>query len=624
MTTKSKKTSSEKSAKLQIHTENILPIIKQWLYSDKDIFVRELVSNACDALSKIERISDDQKLDIDKSELKIQILVDKEKGTIQFVDTGIGMTDKEVEKYIAQIAFSGAEEFMKKYESEKQEDQIIGHFGLGFYSSYMVASSVDIDTLSYQEKAKPAFWSCDGGSEYTLKPGAREARGTTITLHIDKDNKEYLEESRLKEMLVRYCSFLPYPLYLGEEKINKDAPLWLKSPKDCTDQEYLDFYRMLHPMQKDPILWIHLNIDFPFHVKGILYFPKISNDMDFQKSSIQLYCNRIFVSDNCKDLMPDYLTALRGAIDSPDIPLNVSRSTLQMDSTVRSLSAHISKKVADKLKEMHKNNPESFIESFEDFEMILKLGAMQDPKFFDRIEPVLIWKTTKGEAMTAKEYIEKNLAKTDGKIFYAPKDSGQHFVKLYEESGIDVLVSHPFIDVHFIPHLERKLQKDNSNLRFQRIDGELSDSVLDAEEKQEILDSEGKSSSENLASLVKEVMNQEHLTVEAKALQSKEVFGFVSLDEQMRRLRDLMQSTSSERVPDELTAKKTFIVNTNHPLAKKLPALHKKDAGLCKKLVEQMYQLSLISQKEMDSTSFTSFLESTGSLIQELALQLDS
>ena len=338
---------------LKIHTENILPIIKKWLYSDKDIFIRELVSNACDAIHKCKVLREHGEFTGSDIDFRIDLTVDKTAKTLTFTDNGIGMTAEEVEKYIAQVAFSGAEEFAGKYRSQNEKDQIIGHFGLGFYSAYMVSSTVTIDTLSYRDHSEPALWSCDGSTAYTLDKGSRTDRGTSITLFIDKDNEEFLEEGKLRTILNHYCAFLPVPIYLNGSHINKKEPLWLKNSADCTDQDYLEFYRALYPLEPDPIFWIHLNVDYPFHLKGILYFPKINRQFDFGQNTIKLFCNRVFVSDNCKDLIPDYLMVLRGAIDSPDIPLNVSRSTLQMDRTVRQLSSHISRKVSDRLSSLY-------------------------------------------------------------------------------------------------------------------------------------------------------------------------------------------------------------------------------------------------------------------------------
>jgi molecular chaperone HtpG len=415
---------------IKIHSDNILPIIKKWLYSEKDIFVRELVSNACDAISKFRTISPEC-----SETWRIDVVIDKEKRTLTFSDNGIGMTSDEVEKYIAQIAFSGAEEFVQKYQTNKEEDQIIGHFGLGFYSAYMVAEKVEIETRSYEKEAQPAYWSCDGSATYTLESGSRNQRGTQITLTLSKDEDEYLDATRMRTILNHYCSFLPYPIYLNDSCINEKPPLWIKPASECTDKEYLDFYRHLFPYQEDPLFWVHLNVDYPFHLKGILYFPKISQESDLKKESIKLFCNRVFVSDQCKDLLPDFLMILRGAIDSPDIPLNVSRSYLQMDRTVRQLGTHIAKKIADRLSSLYQSERERFLSYWEDIEMIIKFGALQDDKFYERAKEFLIYKNSNHEWTTLEEYKERH---PEQPIYYTNEEGP--FLNLYREKNIDVLL----------------------------------------------------------------------------------------------------------------------------------------------------------------------------------------
>ena len=361
---------------LSINSENILPIIKKWLYSEKDIFLRELVSNATDAINKLKLINA-----ANKDSFRIDIQIDKDNKTISISDNGIGMNEEEVKKYIAQIAFSGAEDFLEKYKTHDEKDQIIGHFGLGFYSAYMVANKVEVDTRSYIEKEAPVLWSCDGSSEYFLSKSKRTDTGTTIILHINKENEEYLDKNVLLKILNNFCLFLPYPIYLNDQHINNEYPLYLKSPSECTEKEYLEFYRKLYPLNPDPIFWVHLNVDYPFNLKGILYFPKIGQSFDANKNAIKLFCNRVFVSDNCKDLLPDFLMILQGAIDSPDIPLNISRSFLQMDSTVRKLSSHISKKISDRLSSLYKLDKEKFTSYWPSIETVIKLGILQDEKF---------------------------------------------------------------------------------------------------------------------------------------------------------------------------------------------------------------------------------------------------
>ncbi|HSW73404.1 MAG TPA: molecular chaperone HtpG, partial [Chlamydiales bacterium] len=416
---------------LSIHSENILPIIKKWLYSEKDIFVRELVSNATDAITKFKLISG-----IEDS-FRIDITIDKPNRTLEFKDNGIGMTSEEVEKYIAQIAFSGAEEFIEKYQGKEEKEQIIGHFGLGFYSAYMASEKVEIETLSYQENEKPVFWSCDGSSSYTIEEGTKVGRGTIIRLFIDKESDEYLEDHKIEEILRKFCAYLTYPIFLNGRHINNKDPLWIKNSSDATEKEYIEFYHDLYPLDPDPIFWVHLNVDYPFNVKGILFFPKIHKRFDFSQSNIKLFCNRVFVSDNCKEILPDYLTVLKGAIDSPDIPLNVSRSYLQMDRTVKQLGQHVSKKICDKLSSLYKMDKEKFLSHFQDIEMIVKLGILNDDKFYERAKEFLVWKKTDGSWVTIEEYLEKNKKKTKGKVYYSTDEKIlSQFLSIYQQKGI--------------------------------------------------------------------------------------------------------------------------------------------------------------------------------------------
>lgn len=603
---------------LEIHSKNILPIIKKWLYSDKDIFVRELVSNACDAIRKLKVLSDQGDAQIGDDEFRIDIRADKEKGTLTFIDNGIGMTAEEVEKYIAQIAFSGAEEFMKKYESNQEKDQIIGHFGLGFYSSYMVADKVDIDTLSYKTDAEPALWSCDGSSEYDLTKGSRETRGTTITLHVGKDNKEFLDEQYLKQILEQYCTFMPFPIYLGETHVNHKEPLWVKAPSECSDQEYLEFYRYLYPMEEDPLFWVHLNVDYPFHLKGILYFPRIRADFDLNKSHVKLFCNRVFVSDNCKDLIPNYLMVLRGTIDSPDIPLNVSRSYLQMDRTVRQLGSHISKKVSDSLSSLYRSNKERFLEIWDDVSTIVKLGVMEDEKFYDRVKSFLVWKNMDDEWTTVEEYLERNKEKIENKVIYSREENVQsHYIDIYKDRGIEVLSAPSRIDPYVMSHLEAKL----SPVKFQRVDAAVDDSLIDKEREKGILDAEGKTEATRLADFVRAKLDDEMIDVEAKSLASDTIPAMVVMDENQRRMRDYMRSMN-QKGGDLLMGKRTFVVNTNNPLIAGIQKIDKDDPDLAKALLQQVYDLSLLSQREMDTQALHAFVKRSNSMLEKLSEKL--
>jgi molecular chaperone HtpG len=602
---------------LQIHSENILPIIKRWLYSDKDIFVRELVSNACDAIYKVTILRDQGLVEASDEEFKVEIRINKKDRTLKFIDNGIGMDAEEVQKYISQIAFSGAEDFLSKYKTNNEKDQFIGHFGLGFYSAYMVAEKVEINTLSYKPDAEPVFWSCDGSSEYLLETGTRETRGTEITLYVDKENDEYLEEFRLREILKHYCSFLSHPVYLESNLINSKSPLWIKPPSECTKNDYLEFYRYLYPMEEDPLFWVHLNVDYPFHLKGILYFPKIQRDFDINKTSVKLFCNRVFVSDNCKDIIPNYLMVLRGVIDSPDIPLNVSRSYLQMDRTVKQLATHISKKVSDSLSTLYRTEREHYISCWNDISMVVKLGLLEDEKFYERVKEFLIWKNTDGTWTTVEEYIERNSAKVKDKIFYTRDEKhASHFLEIYRKKGIEVLCAGAPIDAYVMQFLESKL----SSVKFQRIDAAVDEHLLDKDKEKTILDASGKTEASHLAAFVRSTLGNEHIAVEAKSLATEALPGFVVINEDERRIRDyLMQMNPKEADPHNLMKGQTFVVNTNNPLMNALQAIDAVDSELAKDLVKHVYELSLLSQRELEASALNEFIERDHRVLEQLA-----
>ncbi len=603
---------------LEIHSENILPIIKKWLYSDKDIFARELVSNACDAIRKVKILRDQGEASALDEEFKIEIKIDKKEKTLKFCDTGIGMDAGEVERYIAQIAFSSAEEFLEKYQSSKEGDQFIGHFGLGFYSAYMVAEHVEIDTLSYKEGAEPVFWSCDGNREYSIEKGTRTTRGTEITLYIDKNSEEFLEEDKLKEVLNHYSAFLPYPVFLEGKRINTHEPLWIKSPSECTEKEYLEFHRYLYPSQEDPLFWVHLNVDYPFHLKGILYFPKLRRDFDLSKNTVKLYCNRVFVSDNCKDVIPEYLMVLQGVLDSPDIPLNVSRSYLQMDKTVRQLSGHISKKVSDSLGALFKTDKEKYIQCWEDISPVVKLGAIEDGKFYERVKELIIWKIIDGDFETVEQYLEKNGDKTGNKILYA-RDEKQlsHFIEIYKKKGIEVLLASSPLDNYLMQFLESKL----GTAKFQRIDAGIDENILDKSREKSVLDAEGKTEAGRLADFIRSKLADKNIDVEAKSLASDELAGFVMIDENQRRMRDYLMSLNPKeaREPFEMMGKKTFVVNTNNPLIAAVRRLDKTNASLASEVVKEIYDLSLLSQRELDPGSLNAFVTRSMHVLEHLA-----
>jgi molecular chaperone HtpG len=597
---------------IKIHSENILPIIKKWLYSEKDIFVRELVSNGCDAIFKLRTLTEDQ-----PQNWRIDIHIDKEKRKLTFSDNGIGMTAEEVEKYIAQIAFSGAEDFVKKYQSNKEEEQVIGHFGLGFYSAYMVAETVEIQTLSYQAGAESVQWICDGSSTYSLEQGNKKERGTDIILTLSADEEEYLDAAKMNSILSYYCSFLPYPIYLNGSRINEHPPLWMKSPSDCTDQEYLHFYKLLFPGEADPLFWVHLNVDYPFHLKGILYFPQVSHETELKKESIKLFCNRVFVSDNCKDLLPDFLMILRGAIDSPDIPLNVSRSYLQMDKTVRQLGSHISKKIADRLSSLYESEKDKFLSYWEDIETIIKFGALQDDKFYERAKEFLVFKNSDNQWTTIAEYQSKH----PNQAIYYTHEAG-HFLELYKEKKIEVLwIRSSPIDQALIRMLEKK-----TGVNFKRIDAHMDEHILDPTKEKSLLDADGRSESAKLAEFFKKKLELD-LEVEAKSLSSSNLPAFLLLKEEERRLRDSLayHNRSSGSIKEfNSFIKPTFVVNTNNKLIQAIHHVGQTDPELAQQLVREVYDLASLSQREMDPEGLTDFITRSTSVLEKLVLKVSN
>ncbi|MBS0654239.1 MAG: molecular chaperone HtpG [Verrucomicrobia bacterium] len=598
-----------KKGQLQIHSQNILPIIKKWLYSEKDIFLRELVSNACDALLKRSILQENE---IDPA--RIDITTDKTGRTLTISDTGIGMLGEETEKYLAQIAFSGAEEFIKAYQTN---DAFIGHFGLGFYSAYMVADSVQVRTLSYNREATAVLWSCDGSSEYELQEDARSAVGTDIILHINQENEEFLEEPRLLELLKRFCLFLPYPIYLNGTLINSKEPLWLKTPSSCSKQEYIDFYKLLYPFEEEPLFWVHLNVDYPFHVKGILYFPRMKKEIDLQKNHVKLFSNRVFVSEDCKDILPDYLTILKGTIDSPDIPLNVSRSYLQVDKTVKGLSHHISKKVVDTLFTLYKTDRDRFYEVWADCELIIKLGLLNDDKFAKTAKEFLVWKTTKGAWTQTSEYIENNKSKASDSIFYVNEEqAASPLLDLYEKQGIDVLIAKAPLDSAVMSLLEKEL----SPVQFKRIDGHTTESIIDSSKEKTLLDADGRTESAKIADFVRSSIAP-GIDVEAKSLAASSITGFISMKEEERRLRDYLARISAES-PKESFAKATFVVNTNSPVITSLYQMKDHQPELAKMMAQQIVDLALLSQKEMDTSQLKEFVARSNSLLEKVAQTL--
>ena len=558
---------------IQIHTENIFPIIKKAVYSGHEVFLRELVSNGTDAISK-RRMAAMAGDCSEGSEGRIEIRIDREKQTLTISDNGIGMTADEVKRYINQVAFSSAEEFLEKYKQES--DAIIGHFGLGFYSSFMVAKQVELITLSARPGAEAVRWSCDGSPSFSLETGERQEPGTDVVLHLQEEELEYIEPARIRQLITTYCDFLPVEVQLDGQTVNKREAPWRKSPRDLSDDDYINLYRYLYPFQGDPLLWVHLNTDYPYNLQGILYFPQLTGRGDWEKGEIRLYCNQVFVSDNIKEVVPRYLLPLRGVLDSPDIPLNVSRSALQTDRRVRSIGGFVAKKVGDRLKELKRDNPGRYAEIWEALAPFVKIGAMEDEKFADQVAEIVLFGTTAGasgsdpiahgeKAYTALEGYRSRLSgANDKRILYCTDEAAQAgALALWKGQEAEVLLADSFIDTQFIPWLEQRHQE----LKFQRVDAELDDSLKETEA--ELSDGEGTSSSEKLRQLFKTALANDKVTLQVQALKGADgPAALILLPEQMRRLND-MGALMEQRLPG-LPDHHVLLVNRRHPLVEGL------------------------------------------------------
>jgi molecular chaperone HtpG len=661
---------------ITIHTENIFPIIKKWLYSDHEIFLRELVSNAVDAIQKLKMVAHSGEYSGDLGEPEIVITLDKQAKTLSVSDTGIGMTADEVKKYINQVAFSSAEEFVEKYKASTDQ-QIIGHFGLGFYSAFMVAKRVEIDTLSYQSGAQAVHWACEGSTEFELTDSSRSSRGTTVTLTLMDEEQEYLDPYRIRQLITKYCDFMPFPIKLkvkeapaeGEaapevkapEQVNRQKAPWKESPSSLTKEDYLEFYRYLYPFQEDPLLWVHLNTDYPFVVNGILYFPKLKPDVDVTKSQIKLFCNQVFVSDNCEEVIPRFLLPLRGVIDSVDIPLNVSRSFLQNDRTVRRIADYIAKKVGDRLKELYRDNREEYIRCWQDLGTFVKFGSLNDDKFKKQVEDILIYRTTadlsaaaaapqvevetaEGDVWqspseplnvldgksytTLKDYLERNKERHANRVYYCTDEVTQAtYVELHKKQGLEVLFMDSFIDTHFISFLER----EHPEVKFSRVDSDLDDTLLDKEREAEIVDpTTNKTRSEQIKELFEKALNKPKVTIRTEALkgdnQPNTPPAIVLLPEHLRRLREMNALLQQQMM--EFPEEHILLVNTAHPLIQNLAALSQgaiiQDAGpspsaqLATLICNQVYDLALMAQKGFDAEGMKTFVERSSQVLTQL------
>lgn len=618
-----------KKGNISIHTENIFPIIKKWLYSDKDIFVRELISNGCDAINKYKKLVSlgeiENKQDQD---YKINVTIDKNNSTLIFEDNGIGMTEEEVEKYINQVAFSGAEDFVNKYKDKmSEENDIIGHFGLGFYSAFMVSSKVQIDTLSYKEGAQAVKWVSEGQTEYELSASEdRNSRGTTITLFLGDDSKEFLEEYTVRSIIDKYCSFLPVNIYLdvkdsSKEKdenseneikpLNDTYPLWLKSPKDCTDDEYKEFYRKVFNTFDEPLFWIHLNVDYPFNLKGILYFPKLKNEFELIEGKVKLYNNQVFVADNIKEVIPEFLLLLKGVIDCPDLPLNVSRSFLQNDRDVSKISKHIVKKVADKLKSLCKNSREEYEKFWDDIQIFIKFGCLKDEGFYDKVKDYILYKDIDGKYITLTDYLEAAKEKHENKVFYVNNvDQQSQYVKLFKDYGLNAVVLDSTIDNNFISFIEYK----EMGTKFNRIDSDLTDVLKDKDSE------ENKEENEKITSLFKSVINERVEKYSVESLKNEETPAMILVSEESRRMMEMQSRFAGMNFGMDLKEEKTLVINKNNPLVKKLVSL--KDNEDKKEEIDvicnQIVDLALLANKELNAEELDLFIKRSNSLMSKV------
>lgn len=604
---------------ISVDSENMFPIIKKWLYSDKDIFLRELVSNGCDAVTKLKKLAGIGEAKIeDNPEFKVEVTIFKNAKKLVISDNGIGMTAEEIDKYINQIAFSGASDFLEKYKDENDKNaQIIGHFGLGFYSAFMVADSVEIDSLSYKDGAKAAKWVCGGTMEYDMTDGERTQRGTTITLNIAEDSLEFLDEFKVREILRKYCSFLPTEVYLTnadaakdetEEKeapkpINDTTPLWMKKPSECTDEEYKEFYRNVFMDFNEPLFWIHLNVDYPFNLKGILYFPKINHEFAGMEGQIKLYNNQVFVADNVKEVIPEFLMLLKGVIDCPDLPLNVSRSFLQNDGYVAKISNHITKKVADKLTGLFKNDRENYSKYWDDINIFIKYGCIRDEKFYEKIKDAMLYKNLDGKYITLDEYLD---GKEKKDVYYVSDEKQQaQYINMFKEQKLDAVILPAVMDTHFISFLEMKLD----GVKFHRIDSSLSETA-EQEEKDEEKDNA-------IIEKFKNELNDDSLKIEVRALKNASVPAVILLGEQSRRMQEMYRSYGQQMagMADMFQNEYTLVINKNNELIQKLDTLNAEDASL---VTEHIYDMARISHAPLTGEQMTKFIERSNKLLGKI------
>ena len=681
---------ANRTGNLSIDSDNIFPIIKKWLYSDHDIFIRELVSNGCDAITKLKKLEIMGEYTFPEDyKASIQVIVNPEEKTMKFIDTGLGMTADEVEEYITKIAFSGATAFLEKYKDKTNADEMIGHFGLGFYSAFMVADEVHIDTLSYRDGATAVHWECDGGTQYTIGDGSKTTVGTEITLYLNEESVEFANEYRTREVLDKYCSFMPVEIFLSKanaepeyetieeselrdddvviEHIHEDAkteekenengekeivevspakemvkiqkrpvalndihPLWTKHPNECSEDEYKDFYRKVFMDYKDPLFWIHLNMDYPFNLKGILYFPKINTEYDSVEGTIKLYNNQVFIADNIKEVIPEFLMLLKGVIDCPDLPLNVSRSALQNDGTVKKISEYISKKVADKLTGMCKTDRENYEKYWDDISPFIKYGCIKDDKFYDRIKDCLLFKNLDGKYLTLQDFVAENKKEDTAEavketestenaeekqkektvLFYVTDEVQQsQYINLFKEQGIDAVILKHNIDSAFITHLERQ----DDTIKFERIDADVN-----ADMKEEVSEEDLKEEKETLTDVFHKVLNNDKLEVKVEKLKNASVSSMIVLSEETRRMQDMMKMYNMYGMdPNMFGGPATLVLNANNELVQYI--FNHKDSEHVPMMCEQLYDLAMLSHKPLAPEEMTKFITRSNKIMMLLA-----
>lgn len=621
---------------ISINTENIFPIIKKWLYSEKDIFIRELVSNSADAISKLVKLSAIGETTLEEGhKFKITVSVNKEDGTIKVIDNGIGMTGDEVKKYINQIAFSGAKDFIEKYKDKTDDQQIIGHFGLGFYSSFMVAKKVQIDTLSYIEGEQAVRWVSDGNTEFEMEPSDKKDVGTAITLYLADDSKEFAEYFKMHEILKKYFAFLPYELYLvdenkkADEKKDKDKkkeeekpeplnnvnPLWKKNPKDCTDEEYKEFYRDVFMDFQEPLFWIHLNMEYPFRMQGIIYFPRLKHEFETMEGKIKLYYNQVFVADNIKEVIPEFLLMLKGTLDCPDLPLNVSRSFLQNEGYVQMISRHITKKVADKLTLLYKKERDNYIKYWADINPFVKYGCIREDSFYDRVKDIIIFKTTNDNYVTLSEYLENNKEKHENTVYYVSDIKQQvQYINMFKENNMEAVVLNTMIDSHFISFLESR----NQGVKFLGIDADITSNLKD--ESKDTDEKEAKKMTEKLEKLFKEILDNKELKIQIEKLKSESTPAMILLSEHSKRMQDMSRMFGGQDMSHMFPVEETLVINRNNKLVKALVENidNKEKDDERKLMVKQIYDLALLSHKPLEPEAMTAFVQRSIELMEKM------